>query len=77
MRSVYQCRHGGSLVHIFGGLGQEPQPRTLAGASGHIDSQWDAVYVLHCFLKKTQKTSKADLDVAKNRYRNLMKELGQ
>ena len=37
----------------------------------------DAVYVLHCFQKKTQKTSKADLDLAKSRYRNLTQELGQ
>ena len=37
----------------------------------------DAVYVLHCFQKKTQKTSKADLNLAKNRYRDLMKELAQ
>jgi phage-related protein len=37
----------------------------------------DAVYVLHCFQKKTQKTSKADLDSAAQRYRDLLKELGQ
>jgi len=35
----------------------------------------DAVYVLHCFQKKTQKTSKADLDLAAKRYRDLLKEL--
>lgn len=35
----------------------------------------DAVYVLHCFGKKTQKTSKADLDLAERRYRELVKEL--
>lgn len=35
----------------------------------------DAVYVLHCFQKKTQKTSKADLDLAAKRYRDLVKEL--
>jgi len=28
----------------------------------------DAVYVLHCFQKKTQRTAKADLDVGKTRY---------
>ena len=28
----------------------------------------DAVYVLHCFQKKTQKTSKVDLDLASQRY---------
>lgn len=36
----------------------------------------DAVYVLHCFQKKTQRTSKADLDVATKRYRELLRELG-
>jgi len=36
----------------------------------------DAVYVLHCFQKKTQKTRKADLDVAATRYRELVEELG-
>jgi phage-related protein len=34
-----------------------------------------AVYVLHCFQKKTEKTSKADLDLAAKRYRDLLKEL--
>jgi phage-related protein len=37
----------------------------------------DALYVLHCFQKKTQKTSKADLNLASQRYRDLLKELGQ
>ena len=37
----------------------------------------DAVYVLHCFQKKTEKTSKADLGLASKRYRDLVKELGQ
>jgi phage-related protein len=36
----------------------------------------DAVYVLHCFQKKTQKTRKGDLDLAGQRYRDLLKELG-
>ena len=34
-----------------------------------------AVYVLHCFQKKTQKTSRADLDLANSRYRELIREL--
>lgn len=34
-----------------------------------------AVYVLHCFQKKTQATAKADLDLATSRYRDLVKEL--
>jgi len=37
----------------------------------------DAVYVLHCFQKKSQKTSKADVDLAAKRYRDLTRELGQ
>jgi phage-related protein len=37
----------------------------------------EAVFVLHCFQKRSQKTSKADLDLAAKRYRDLLKELGQ
>lgn len=37
----------------------------------------DAVYVLHRFQKKTQKTGKADLNLAAQRHRDLLKELGQ
>jgi phage-related protein len=36
----------------------------------------DAVYVLHCFQKKSQKTGKADLDLASQRYKDLLQELG-
>ena len=31
----------------------------------------DAVYVLHCFEKKSQKTSRRDLEIATERYRAL------
>jgi phage-related protein len=34
----------------------------------------DAVYVLHCFQKKTQRTAKSDLDLASRRYAELVKE---
>lgn len=37
----------------------------------------DAIYVLHCFQKKTEKTSKADLELAAKRYRELLKEREQ
>jgi phage-related protein len=36
-----------------------------------------AVYVLHCFEKKTKKTSKMDLDSAAKRYRDLIQDLGR
>ena len=35
----------------------------------------DAVYVLHAFQKKTQTTSRRDIDMAKSRYAQLMKEM--
>jgi phage-related protein len=31
----------------------------------------DAVYVLHCFEKKSQRTAKADIDLGKQRYRQM------
>ena len=37
----------------------------------------DAVYVLHCFQKKTPKTSKPDLYLATKRFKELIEELGQ
>ncbi|MBB5215177.1 type II toxin-antitoxin system RelE/ParE family toxin [Parapusillimonas granuli] len=37
----------------------------------------DAVYVIHCFQKKSAKTSKADIDLASKRYRNLLQELSK
>ena len=33
------------------------------------------VYVLHCFQKKSQQTSKTDINLAATRYRELLKEL--
>ena len=33
----------------------------------------DAVYVLHAFQKKTQATSKSDIDIAKERFTELMR----
>ena len=40
----------------------------------YVTTLRDAVYVLHCFQKKTQKTSRLDLALAEKRYRDLMKE---
>jgi phage-related protein len=37
----------------------------------------DAVYVIHCFQKKTEKTSKVDIDLASKRYRDLLQELSK
>lgn len=32
----------------------------------------DAIYVLHAFVKKTQQTSRADIDLARTRYKQLI-----
>ena len=37
----------------------------------------DAVYVLHCFQKKTQQTAKSDIDLARKRFKALLKEIGK
>ena len=34
----------------------------------------EAVYVLHCFQKKTQTTRQSDIDLAKRRYKELVQE---
>lgn len=34
----------------------------------------EAIYVLHCFQKKSQKTSSRDLEIVSQRYRELVKE---
>ncbi len=58
---------------------QEIRIRDAAGAFRviYVAKFADAVYVLHCFRKTTRKTSKADLDLAARRYRELTKELGK
>lgn len=35
----------------------------------------DRVYVLHCFNKRTQKTARADLDLALKRYKQVVSEV--
>lgn len=61
-------------------VGQGVQEIRIRDASGafrviYVAKFADAIYVLHCFQKKTQKTRKADLDLAAKRYRDLLKEV--
>ena len=58
---------------------QEIRIRDAAGAFRviYVAKFADTVYVLHCFQKKTQRTSKPDLDLAGSRYRELLKELAR
>lgn len=62
------------------GMGvKEIRIRDAAGAFRviYVAKFAEAVYVLHCFQKKTAKTSKADVELAAKRYRDLVEELGQ
>lgn len=34
----------------------------------------DAIYILHCFQKKTQATSQKDIQLARQRFADLMRE---
>lgn len=43
----------------------------------YVATMANAVYVLHCFQKKTRKTLQRDIDLAKKRLKDLMKELGE
>ncbi len=65
-----------------GGLVPEPEAvlgqgvgHDLFGSLPRYVAKFDeAVYVLHAFQKKTQKTAKLDLDLARNRYQALINE---
>ena len=58
---------------------KEVRIRDAAGAFRviYVAKFADAVYVLHFSQKKTEKTRKADVDLAAKRYRDLLKELEQ
>ncbi len=58
---------------------KEIRIRDAAGAFRviYIAKFAEAVYVLHCFQKKTEKTSKLDLELATRRYREMLKEREQ
>lgn len=63
-------------------VGQGVKEIRIRDASGafrviYVAKFADAVYVLHCFQKKTEKTGKPDLDLAARRYHDLRKELGR
>lgn|SRR5574340_563246 len=59
----------------------KPVPTVGVGVSEvrvHVLGEWrviyvarfsDAIYVLHCFQKKTQKTSRKDIELARKRYK--------
>jgi len=66
-------------VNTVGRGAKELRIRHEAGAFRviYVAKFADAIYVLHSFQKKTERTSKADVELAAKRYRELLKELGQ
>jgi phage-related protein len=81
---IDQVQHGGEpddwkpMPTIGRGV-REIRIRDASGAFRivYVAKFADAVYVLHCFQKQTQKTSKKDLDLAAKRYRDLLREVGK
>ena len=43
----------------------------------YLASRPEAVYVLHCFQKKTEKTNQRDVDVARQRFKAIAKPAGK
>lgn len=66
-------------MNIVGSGVREIRIRDQAGVFRvlYVAKMGEAVYVLHCFQKKTEKTSQADVDLAATRYRDLVKELNR
>jgi phage-related protein len=64
-------------MHSIGSGVREIRIREKDGAFRviYIASFANAVYVLHCFQKKTQKTSAGDIEMAKRRYKELAWEM--
>lgn len=59
-------------------VGQGVREIRVREASGayrviYVASLKNTVYVLHCFVKKTQRTPKPAIDLAKDRYRELLR----
>jgi phage-related protein len=39
----------------------------------YLATRTDGVYVLHCFQKKSQRTSRSDLELAAKRFRSILR----
>lgn len=64
---------------IVGAGVREIRIRDAAGAFRviYLAKLPDAVYVLHCFQKKTEETSQQDIALAQKRYKELMRGYGK
>ena len=66
-------------IEIVGAGVREIRIREESGAYRvmYVTRFKDAIYVLHCFQKKTQKTASNDLALAQRRYKELVRELSR
>ena len=60
-------------ISTIGGGVREIRIRDSNGAFRviYVATFADAIYILHCFQKKTQKTLQIDIDLAAKRYRDI------
>ena len=63
-------------------VGQGVKEIRIRDASGafrviYVAKFAEAVFVLHCFQKKTERTSRSDIALATKRYRELLQELSR
>lgn len=63
-------------MNIIGAGVKEIRIRDEAGAFRviYLAKLADAVYILHCFQKKTQETSEKDIKLARSRFKELMRK---
>ena len=67
-----------SDVKSFSAVGKGVEEVRLDNADGtyrvmYIARSFEAVFVLHCFRKKTQRTAKVDINIARARFRSISK----
>ena len=63
----------------FGNVGAGTREIRIRDATGiyqviYVAKFYEAIYVLHCFQKKTESTTKRDKDIVEARYRALVRE---
>ncbi len=53
---------------------KEIRVKVIAGIyrTVYLATRPEAIYVLHCFQKKTQRTAQRDIDLARNRLKNVL-----
>lgn len=66
----------------MGGIGPGVREVRICDESGafrvmYVAKFRDAIYVLHCFQKKTRKTAPRDLALAHQRYSDLVREMNR